>query len=102
MCLRDSELKNAAERVCNGYSKLSNVATAEVVHTHSLEHVVDIGRRPVVQDSSREASCIAAEDHTKLSNVGMFQGQRAEERHCWCHEQNSYYHANSSPKLQHI
>ena len=44
MCLRDSELKNAAERVCNAYSKLSNVATAEVVHTDSLELVVDIGR----------------------------------------------------------
>ena len=62
MFLRDSELKNTAERVCNGYSKLRNVATAEVVHTDSLELVVDIGRRPVVQDSSREASCWAA-DH---------------------------------------
>ena len=25
MFLRDSELKNTAERVCNGYSKLTNV-----------------------------------------------------------------------------
>ena len=37
MCLRDSELKNIAERVCNGYSKLRNVATAEVVNTDSCE-----------------------------------------------------------------
>ena len=32
-CLRGSELKNAAERVWNGYSKLSNVGRAEVGHT---------------------------------------------------------------------
>ena len=37
MCLGDSELKNVAERVCNGYSKLRNVATAEVVKTDSWE-----------------------------------------------------------------
>ena len=61
MCLRDSDLKNAAEHVCNGYIKLSNVATAEVVHTDSLELVVEFLRRPVVQDSSREASCGAAD-----------------------------------------
>ena len=35
MCLGDSELKNVAERVCNDYSKLRNVATAEVVKTDS-------------------------------------------------------------------
>ena len=35
-CLRGSELKNAAERVCDGYSKLSNVATAEVVRAHTI------------------------------------------------------------------
>ena len=60
-CLRDSELKNVAERVCNGYSKLKNVATAEVVQTDSFHLAVEIGRRPVVQDSSREASCGAAD-----------------------------------------
>ena len=37
MCLGDSELKNVAERVCNDYSKLRNVATAEVVKTDSWE-----------------------------------------------------------------
>ena len=44
MCLRDSELKYVAERVCNGYSKLSNVATAEIVHTDSLGLIVDTGQ----------------------------------------------------------
>ena len=43
MFLRDSELKNAAERVCKGYNKLSNAATAGVVNTDSLELVVDMG-----------------------------------------------------------
>ena len=37
MFLRDSDLKNAADRVCKGYSKLSNVATVEVVNTDSCE-----------------------------------------------------------------
>ena len=60
MFFGNSELKIAAERVCKGYSKLKNVDKAEVVNTDSLELVVDIGRRPVVQHSSREASCIAA------------------------------------------
>ena len=35
MCLGDRELKNVAERVCNDYIKLRNVATAEVVKTDS-------------------------------------------------------------------
>ena len=41
--MRDSELKNAAERVCKGYNKLSNAATAGVVNTDSLDFVVDMG-----------------------------------------------------------
>ena len=60
-CLRGSEVKNTTERVCNAYSKLKNIATAEVVQNDSFHLAVEIGRRPVVQDSSREASCRAAD-----------------------------------------
>ena len=35
-CLRGRELKNAAERVCNGYSNLTIGATAEVVRAHTI------------------------------------------------------------------
>ena len=52
---RDSGLKNNTERLCNGYSKLKNIATAEVVQTDSIHLAVEIGRHPVIQDSSREA-----------------------------------------------
>ena len=57
MCLRDNELNTAAERVCNRYSKLSNVARGEVVHTESPQSLRDdlssvIGLRCI---------CVAAE-----------------------------------------
>ena len=36
-------------------SKLKNIATAEDVQTDSIHLAVEIGRRPVIHDSSRQA-----------------------------------------------
>ena len=55
------ELKNVTDRVCNAYSKLRNVATAEIIRTASYVLVVDIWRLQVVQNGSREASCGATD-----------------------------------------
>ena len=63
MCLRDSELKNVAERVCNGYSKLRNVATAEVVQTDSWKLVVLHFFQEGVLSASHECALQKAPQH---------------------------------------
>ena len=45
---QDGELKNVAERVCKGYSKLSNVATGAIDHTDTLELIVGHSCRSVL------------------------------------------------------
>ena len=57
MCLRDNELKITAERVCKDYSKLSNVARGEVVHTESPQTL----RADLSSVISLRGICVAAE-----------------------------------------